>query len=301
MNGDVYVANYGSSDVSVINGTTNGIVAVIPVYAAPRDLAVDGFNGCVYVADTGGEIDPGTSVEAISGVNESVVAVISVAPGPWTLAVDPRSGIIYVASFVAPQSYGTVSGISRTTNAVLATIPVGIDPVALAIDPARDLVYVPDDVPPGQVDVIAGAALTLAASVPVAGPGSDAVVDETNDVGLCCGWRRRPRSGQCDRPNRGLQRHVCRKRAPEWFAVVREPNGGCIVQFDHEQDRLRGTERNLQLLDSLGRPVLPVVGGNIHVEWIGGWRERGVHDRGIHGHIPGDRIADAGEAVVSGV
>ncbi len=41
--------------------------------------------------------------------------------------------------------------------------------------------YVPDDVPPGQVDVIAGAALTLAASVPVAGPGSDAVVDETND------------------------------------------------------------------------------------------------------------------------
>jgi YVTN family beta-propeller protein len=52
-NGDMYVANQGSSsnNVSVINSTTNTVVATIPVGSGPHGIAFNPNNGDMYVAN----------------------------------------------------------------------------------------------------------------------------------------------------------------------------------------------------------------------------------------------------------
>ena len=52
-NGYVYVANEGSTNVSVINGTT--VVGTVPVGGAPHGVVYDSGNGYVYVANFGSD------------------------------------------------------------------------------------------------------------------------------------------------------------------------------------------------------------------------------------------------------
>ena len=49
LNGYVYVTNYGSNSVSIINGTTNTVIKNISVGTSPRGAAFDNLNGYVYV------------------------------------------------------------------------------------------------------------------------------------------------------------------------------------------------------------------------------------------------------------
>src|SRR5207237_4086644 len=61
----VYVADYGSNNVSVIDGTTVG--ATVPVGTLPGALAYDGGNGFVYVANFGSYYYSSSNVSVISG------------------------------------------------------------------------------------------------------------------------------------------------------------------------------------------------------------------------------------------
>jgi len=52
-NGYIYVANFFSSTVSVINGATNTVIATIPVGSMPAGVAYDPSNGYIYVTNYG--------------------------------------------------------------------------------------------------------------------------------------------------------------------------------------------------------------------------------------------------------
>src|SRR3989449_5595603 len=70
-NGYVYVANWGSDTVTVIDGTT--VVATVPVGNNPFGVGYNGGNGYVYVANSGSETNSvvdGRTVEA-AGVRGS--------------------------------------------------------------------------------------------------------------------------------------------------------------------------------------------------------------------------------------
>jgi YVTN family beta-propeller protein len=54
-NGDVYVTNFYSDSVSVINGATNTVIAGITVGLSPYGVAFDSSNGDVYVANEGSD------------------------------------------------------------------------------------------------------------------------------------------------------------------------------------------------------------------------------------------------------
>jgi YVTN family beta-propeller protein len=58
----VYVADYDPNTVTVINGRTNSVVAIVPVGRHPRDVAVNQQTNSIYVTDTGSR-----SVSVIAG------------------------------------------------------------------------------------------------------------------------------------------------------------------------------------------------------------------------------------------
>jgi len=119
-NGYIYVTDWSSGTVSVINGTT--VIATIPVGTNPGGVAYDPSNGYIYVANYGS----GT-VSVINGANNTVIATIPVGQGPTGVAYDPSNGYIYVAD----DDSGTVSVINGTT--VIANITVGPFPWGVAM------------------------------------------------------------------------------------------------------------------------------------------------------------------------
>jgi len=132
-NGYIYVANYGSGTVSVINGKNNTVIATIPVGSDPMGVAYDSSNGYIYVANW----YSGT-VSVINGttVIANILVVKGPEEGPGEVAYDPSNGYIYVTIYGS----NLVSVINGTT--VIANIPVGIGPWGIAYDPSNGYIYV---------------------------------------------------------------------------------------------------------------------------------------------------------------
>jgi YVTN family beta-propeller protein len=125
-NGYFYVADFGSAQVSVINGTA--VIMTIPVGSGPDALAYDPSNGYVYVADFGS-----AQVSVINGT--SVAATVSVGSQPDALVYDPAYNAVDVSNF-GSNSISVVKGIVVNT-----TVAVGREPDALVFDPADQDVY----------------------------------------------------------------------------------------------------------------------------------------------------------------
>jgi len=132
-NGYVYVANWYSNNVSVINGATNKVIANIAVGSEPEGVAYDSSNGYVYVANEGSN-----SVSVINGANNTVIVSIAVGSGPCGVAYDFSNGYVYVANV----NSNDVSVINGTTNTVIASIAVGSGPGDVAYDSSNRYIYV---------------------------------------------------------------------------------------------------------------------------------------------------------------
>src|SRR5947207_2428158 len=126
-NGYVYVANYNSNNVSVINGTT--VVATVAVGTEPFGVGYDSGNGYVYVAN-----DSSNTVSVISGT--IVVTTIPVGSLPIGVAYDDGNGYVYVAN----SGSNDLSVINGAT--VVATVLVGNAPSGVAYDSGNGYIYV---------------------------------------------------------------------------------------------------------------------------------------------------------------
>lgn len=129
MNGNLYVVNRGSNDITVINNT-NKIIGSIEVGYSPNDIAFDPLNGCLYVTNTGSN-----NVTVINDTNK-VVDSISI-KHPVALAFDSLNGDLYVTCCDSAN----VSVINDINN-VIDTIPVGKLPISVAFDPLNGHIYV---------------------------------------------------------------------------------------------------------------------------------------------------------------
>jgi YVTN family beta-propeller protein len=54
-NGNMYMTNFNSDSVSVVNPSTNTVISTIPVGSAPFGIAFNPNNGNMYVTDAGGK------------------------------------------------------------------------------------------------------------------------------------------------------------------------------------------------------------------------------------------------------
>jgi YVTN family beta-propeller protein len=155
-NNNVYVANYESNTVSVIDSRSNRITHAISVVRNPNQVAYDPANQEIYVSNSGS-----TTVSAISSTDNKVVATITTDPvtpltgeyGPFWLTFNPTNNEMYVTNYNFPSPSDTIVAINSTTNTVAATISVGQNPIRLAYDPSNGCIYVAD-YSSGQISVI---------------------------------------------------------------------------------------------------------------------------------------------------
>jgi len=152
-----YVANAGSNSVSVINPTTNTVVATVTVGHNPVHVAVTPNGANAYVSNAGAN-----TVSVINTATNSVVATVQVGFNPVHAAVTPNGSSVYVTNVRS----NSVSVISTATNAVLATVSVGANPVHVAITPDGGRAYV-TNAGSNNVSVIDTATNTVTATVPV--------------------------------------------------------------------------------------------------------------------------------------
>jgi YVTN family beta-propeller protein len=156
-----YVANIGANTVSVINTTTNAIVATIPVGDGPWGVAVNQAGTYAYVVNNH-DTASGDSVSVISTATNAVVATIKVGSLPFGIAFSPSGTTAYVAN----GNSNTVSVINTGTKAVTATVPVQNYPVGLAVMGNGAFVYVAND-KSGSVSVISTVTKKVVATITV--------------------------------------------------------------------------------------------------------------------------------------
>jgi YVTN family beta-propeller protein len=163
----VYVANGGSSSVSVIDGMTNKVTATIALGTEPEGIGVVPSTDMIYVAQPDGQ--SAGAVAVINGRTNTVVGSIGVGQGPWGVGVNTVSGTVYVGNQGGDgpsTSYaGTVSVIRGTS--VVATVTVDEAPFGIGVDQLTGMAYV------ATVDEVDGA---------LGEPSEVVVIDHANSI-----------------------------------------------------------------------------------------------------------------------
>ena len=111
----LYVANYGSDSVTVIDRASAKVVATVKVGERPQAAAVDSKTHRVYVANTHED-----SVSVIDGTLNTVIATVKTGKAPYAIAVDRETNKAYVATMAGGVTVidgDTLTGTSVTQSA----------------------------------------------------------------------------------------------------------------------------------------------------------------------------------------
>jgi YVTN family beta-propeller protein len=135
----IYVANGNS--ISVIDGTTNSVIAAIvdPNIISPGAVAVNPTTSTIYVAQGS------NSLAVIDGVTNSVTATVAVGTSAAAVAVDAQTNFIYVANagnydFSQQGNVTVVNGATKATTTLKdSNMPY---PFGIAVNPATNKIYV---------------------------------------------------------------------------------------------------------------------------------------------------------------
>src|SRR5437867_4985377 len=197
--GKIYVANSGSSSVSVIDSSSNTVVETIPVEIDPVDLAYDSTNKAIYVTDkSSGELS------IIDTTSLSFEGVINVGSTPASIAYDSTNNELYLTNEVNLSVSGSANeglvtvipvrdipnlgaGISisdqqtssGTEVALKADVPVGGAPTAIVYDPSNNMIYTADSAS-DTVSVIDAASDKVITNIPVGIEPTAIVYDPVN-------------------------------------------------------------------------------------------------------------------------
>ncbi len=171
----LYVSDYTSGSVSVVNVSNDQLVTRIPVGSGPDGLAFDSASGEVYVANensgtvsvvdtksntvtytirvgsfphsiaydevTGGIYGTcgfNNTVFEISDLFHSLVAIVHVGPNPFGIVASVENGDLYITN----HGSNSISVVDPRSNTLVATISVGSSPLGIAESPATGAIYV---------------------------------------------------------------------------------------------------------------------------------------------------------------
>jgi len=164
---NIYVANSGSSSVTVINGATNA-TSTVPAGTTPDDIAINPVTNMIYVVNR-----DGGNLTVINGTTNAT-STVGTGTTPIAVAVNPVTDKIYVAN----SGSSSVTVIDGATNAT-STITAGTSPGAIAVNPVTNKIYVANS-GSASVTVIDGATNT-AVTVATGGLPISIAVDPVTD------------------------------------------------------------------------------------------------------------------------
>lgn len=126
-NGDLYATN--GSDVAVISGTTNEVIATIPI-GDSWGIAYDPQNQDIYVTND-------SNLSVISGNNNTIIGTVLIGPGLFAndVVCDSGNGELFVATVS-----GAIYVVSDSRGGVVAAIPFAFSE-DLTYDSVNDNMY----------------------------------------------------------------------------------------------------------------------------------------------------------------
>ena len=138
-NGDIYVANDHSNNVSVISGSINTVIGSIPVGSFPIGVAFDSATNTVLVANyLGPNNQTGTgNLTVIDGSTNLPVGSVTIG-SPRHIAWDASNGYLYVTN--GTLAVGGLSVVNGVTDKIVGNISLGPYTDAfeqVALDPAN--------------------------------------------------------------------------------------------------------------------------------------------------------------------
>ncbi len=134
-----YVANSNSSNVSVIDLSTNLVLSNIATGNRPYKIALHPEDTFGYVTIDNGPVGDGAVEVFDLSTNTLVGSPITVDPKPVGIAVHPDGTKMYVTHYL---SSGSVSVINTSDNSVIREISVGNSPRSIKITPDGARAYV---------------------------------------------------------------------------------------------------------------------------------------------------------------
>jgi YVTN family beta-propeller protein len=164
----IYILNQSSGTVDVLDGSTNTIVATVPVSPSISHLAVNESTNKIYVVDSFAG-----SLSVIDGATSVVTATVTFGVRIGVLAINPSTNRIYVTTsrsavnVITGPTNGTVSVLDGTTNSILADVPIAPFANALAVNAVTNRIYVggqPQNSTSPSVEVIDGSTNSVIAS-----------------------------------------------------------------------------------------------------------------------------------------
>jgi YVTN family beta-propeller protein len=135
----VYCANEQGASVTVISGSTNGVLSTIGVAEYPIALAWNSRNNKVYCAS--GESN---RLTVIDGVGDTVITTVAMSGFPNSMVYNSSSNKLYVTCY----DDGRLRVLDGATDEVVASIAVGEAPLRPAWNPISNRVFCPVNYPP---------------------------------------------------------------------------------------------------------------------------------------------------------
>ena len=129
----VYVTNYNSGNVLVVDTGTNTVIKSIGVGTNPTGVIFNKSGALAYVANSGS----GT-VDTINVVANAVVNTIGGFSSPQGLALSPDGSALYVTDYNDNKAFI----VNTSTNTITSSIAVGGSPSSIAYNPDFPFAYV---------------------------------------------------------------------------------------------------------------------------------------------------------------
>lgn len=173
----VYVANFGSHSLSVVNSDTQTVIQTISGIPSANGLVYDPTHNLIWVSNY--ETDTLTPVQANNQATAfTVLPAVTVGDGPWGVAYDPAHDDVYVANSLG----NSVSVVDAATHASIATLSGAFNqPFHLAANPLNGKVYV-SNFGNNTVTILANAAVKGVVQLWDSGRPYGITVDETRDT-----------------------------------------------------------------------------------------------------------------------
>lgn len=134
----VYVANYSSDSVAVIDSNTNTVLQTIGGIIGANGISLDPGRNVIWV--TNHSTDQVTPIQANADATDfTVLPPVAVGDSPWGVAYDPVHDYVYVVNSLS----FSVTVIEAESHAVIATITGSFQlPFHVAANPVTGKVYV---------------------------------------------------------------------------------------------------------------------------------------------------------------
>lgn len=153
----LYVANYGSGTVSVIDTATNAVTATIHVGNGPNALAISSDGTTLYVANA-----TDATVSVINTNTNTVTGSITSNATSGTLALSPNGATLYETN----SASDTLIVMSTTTDTVTGSVLVGNGPWGTTLSSSGATLYV-DNATDATISVINTSSNTVTSTISV--------------------------------------------------------------------------------------------------------------------------------------